>query len=242
MPPILRYVLWIMTAVLAIVVFGVVTPFAFLAAAHIRPNDWAKFSNEGQAYGGIASVIGMLAIIGVVASLILQARKSAANRLQIDRAFHADLLYKAFEDPELLECWGIAQKDAPKMKKVAYVNLIVSYWAAMVEIGRMNDSEVRASAADIFAGMPARDLWRIARSGWMEFNSGDFNRKFYAIMDEEYWRAMGSGPVSRWPERKTSVSEIPDERSMIRGLAVGAACGAAIAGATAAILRHSRLP
>jgi hypothetical protein len=112
----------------------------------------------------------------------------------------------------------------------------------MVELSKMNDNEVRASAADIFAGMPARDLWRMARSGWMEYHSGDVTRKFFEIMDEEYRRAVDSGPVTRWPERRALVPEMTDDRSMIRGLAVGAACGATIAGATAAILRHSRLP
>lgn len=84
---------------MAISAFGVVTPYIFLIVSHMHPRDWVQFSNEGQAYGGIASVIGMLAIVGVVASLILQARESAANRVQMERTFHTDLICRAFEDP-----------------------------------------------------------------------------------------------------------------------------------------------
>jgi hypothetical protein len=229
-----------MTALLGITAFGAATPYLFLLVGRIHPNDWGQFSNEGQAYGGIASVIGMVAIVGVVVSLILQVRESAANRVQLNRTFHSELLYKALEDPELLECWGIQQGDATKLKKVSYTNLIVSYWHAMFEIGRMTNDDLHTSAAEIFAGMPARDYWPTARSRWVQFQPGDANGKFVAIMEEEYQRAMGGEPATRWPERNELAPKTSTGRSTINGLAVGAACGAAIAGATAAILRRRR--
>ena len=118
--PIFRYSLWITTAILAAVAFGVATPYAFLLVGRIHPNDWGQFSNEGQAYGGIAAVIGMLAIAGVVASLILQSRESAANRVLANRTFQADLVFKALEEPELIECWGrhpMPGKDVTKLRQ-----------------------------------------------------------------------------------------------------------------------------
>jgi hypothetical protein len=231
---------------LIVFAFCVATPYAFLLVGRIRPSDWAKFSNEGQAYGGLAAVIGMLAIAGVVASLMLQVRESAANRVQAERTFHADLVYKALEEPELIECWGrdpMPGKDLASLRRHCFVNLIISHYYAMFEIGRWSDETVHRLAADIFTGMPARDHWAITREEWTGYPSGSLiNRKFVAIMDEEYRRAIASGPVTVRPKRRASAPKASGERSMISGLAVGAVCGAFIAAATAAILSHSRLP
>jgi hypothetical protein len=238
--PILRYTIWSLVAVLAIGAFGSVTPYVFLLVGRIHPNDWGQFSNEGQAYGGVASVIGMIAIVGVVASLILQVRESAANRVQLNRTFHSELVYKSLEDPDLLECWGIQNGDIAKLKKAGYINLIVSYWHAMFEIGRMTDDDLRASAAEIFAAMPARDYWPTARPRWVQFQPGNTNRRFIAIIDDEYRRAADRGSVSDQPEHQTLARRIDGERPMINGLAIGTACGAAITGAVAVILHRSR--
>lgn len=236
---IVRYIVWSATALLAVAAFVVATPYVFVVVGRIHPRDWAQFSNEGQAYGGVAAVIGMLAIVGVVASLILQVRESTASQVQMERTFHADLLNRAFDDPELVECWGIPYGDTTELKQVGYVNMIVSHWFAMFEIGRKKEADLYRLAADIFSGMPARDYWLGARSTWLEPPTHK-NHRFVAIMDEEYDRAIARGPVARWPSRKAPTSSGDGERTMISGLAIGSLCGAAIAAAAAAIL-HSRL-
>jgi hypothetical protein len=96
------------TALLATAFFLIGTPFLLLAIGHIRHNDWTQFSNEGQTYGGIAAIFGMLALVGVAISLVLQSRDAAANRELAQRTVHADLLSRAFDDPGLLACWGLS--------------------------------------------------------------------------------------------------------------------------------------
>lgn len=237
---ILRYIVWAVTVLLTIAAFGVATPYVFLAVGHILPHEWAQFSNEGQAYGGIAAVIGMLAIVGVVASLILQTRESAANRVQMERLFHSDLLKMTFEDPDLIECWGDVPSGSTEAKKVAYVNLIFSYFFALFEIGRTTEVDLRREAAEIFTGSPARIYWPNARASWEEFAGSRASRRFVAIMDEEYRRAVASTPTTRRSEDKPRARKAFERQSRIADLAVGTACGATIAGATAAILRYSR--
>jgi hypothetical protein len=96
----LRRVLLVITALIVAVGFVVGTPFALLAISYIHRGDWLQFSNEGQAYGGIAAVFGMLALVGVAASLVLQSRESVANREVAQRTIHSDLMSKAgpFQD------------------------------------------------------------------------------------------------------------------------------------------------
>jgi hypothetical protein len=238
--PIRRYIFWTVTALLATAGFGIATPYVLLAVGHIRPGDWAQFSNEGQAYGGIAAVIGMLAIVGVVASLVLQVRESAANRVQMERTFHADLVNRAIDDPDLVECWGVPYGDLTKIKQVGYVNLILSNWFAMFEVGRNTEAELHELAAAIFMGMPGRDYWPSARSSWMEARSNK-ERRFGVIMDEEYERAVASEPPLKWPVRKTQRSKSISEQSMIGGLALGTMLGAVIAGTVVTILQR-KLP
>src|SRR5215472_5806684 len=96
-----RYLFLAGIALLATASFIIGTPFVLLAIGHIHPSDWLQFSNEGQAYGGIAAVFGMLALVGVVTSLVLQSRESAANRESAQRSIHKDLIFRALDDPEL---------------------------------------------------------------------------------------------------------------------------------------------
>lgn len=244
---ILRYVLWALTALAALATFVVVTPYVFLAAGHIQPYSWTELGNEGQAYGGIAEIFGMLAIVGVVASLVMQARESAANRAQMHRSFQADLLYKALDDPELLECWGApldrwrnSRGDTRKPKQATYVNLIFSFWYAMFQIGSFTASDVHSSARDVFAGAPAREYWPNSRPYWLEVEYGGVSREFIEIVDDAYRHASAAGPATSWPESKAPASSGPSEQSMIGGLAVGTICGATITGAAMALLRLGR--
>jgi len=233
---VVRYFIWTAAALLAAGAFTVATPYVFLAVGRIRSGDWVQFSNEGQAYGGVAAVIGMLAIVGVVASLILQARESTATHVQMERTFHADLLNRAFDDPELIECWGEAHGETVRLKQLGYVNMIVSHWFAMFEIGRMGEPELHRVAAEIFSGMPARDYWPGARSTWLEPPSRR-NLSFVAVMDEEYDQAVARGPVDRWPRRRAPRLDVSGPQAIIGSLAVGSFCGAALAGAAVTIFR-----
>lgn len=237
--PILRSVLWTLVALAAMTSFIAAAPYVFLAIGHIQSHDWTQFSDEGQAYGGIASVFGMLAIAGVAVSLIMQSRESAANRAQIERTFHADLMYKALDDPELLECWGAPHGERRKLKQNTYVNLIFSFWHAMFEIGRMPEHDVRSSARDAFAGMPAREYWQNSRLAWTEMAS-DGVSQFIEIVDDAFQEAQATGPASRWPEHDAQTRSTTGDRSPLRGLAVAAICGAAAVCVTTVILHHDR--
>ena len=100
-----RKLLLVIVALIAAGGFIVGTPFALLAIGYMHRGDWIQFSNEGQAYGGIAAVFGTLALVGVAVSLVLQSRESAANREVAQRTIHSDLMSKALDDPVLRACW-----------------------------------------------------------------------------------------------------------------------------------------
>jgi hypothetical protein len=231
----MRIVQWSSIAIatlLMVAAFLFGTPFVLLAIAHIRPKDWAQLSNEGQAYGGIAAAFGMLALIGVVASLILQSRESAANREFFQRTIHNDLMSRTLDDEALRSCWGPAMyKNDEQERQHIYTNLIFSFWHAMFEVGKLDEHDLRDAAERIFDSAPGRRYWSISGPHRIRFHSSSRRDvRFNQILEQEYMKALARKPALGPSEAASrSPRRIPAKhRSMIRTLIFGAATGALI--------------
>jgi Family of unknown function (DUF6082) len=227
-----RWPLIVATALIIAAAFLFGTPFVLLAISHIRPKDWAQFSNEGQAYGGIAAAFGMLALIGVVASLVLQSRESAANRAAFQRSIHNDLMSKALDDEALRACWGRTHfKDSEQERQHIYTNLIFSFWHSMFEIGKLTDHDLRDVTSRIFNGAPGRRYWSISGPHMIRFHSSSRrDARFVEIVEQEYRKALGR---ERSLGSERAALERPrrgpaDHRSTIRALILGTATGALV--------------
>jgi hypothetical protein len=235
---IFRYALWVVTALLATVAFAVATPYLLIAVSHIRPTDWGQFSNEGQAYGGIAAVIGMLAIVGVAASLFLQTRDAAVNRAQADRASYENIVQLSLDDPDLLACWGPSDRNPKEYKQQMYTNMIVSYWNFMFRLGNIGEPELRSVASDMFAGVPGRKYWQIAGPLRKAILPSDPDQKFVTILNEAYQKTVADGLPVEWPGHVRGESRLHRYRTVIYGATLGVVCGTVI-GATFTSGRHS---
>jgi hypothetical protein len=116
---------------------------------------------------------------------------------------HSGLLKLALDDPVYLQCWGrvVGQEDSIE-KLFIYVNLIVSYWEAKWDLGGMDSKHARRMATSFFASEIPRAYWeKYGRKRRADFG-GNKRRKFYDVLDDEYRKAIASGP----PERALSVS------------------------------------
>ena len=58
----------------------VLAPFAMALIARAHQN-WVLLGNIGQAYGGVSALISAIALVGVVGSLLIQARQHSLDRL-----------------------------------------------------------------------------------------------------------------------------------------------------------------
>jgi len=232
------------SALLATAAFIVGTPFLLLAISHLQHNDWTQFSNEGQSYGGIAAIFGMLALVGVAASLILQSRQTTASRELTQRTIHADLLSRALNDPELLACWGPSlHGDDIFDRQHFYTNLIVAFWRSMFEIGKVTEDELHALSAQMFAGAPGQRYWTIAgpyqRS---HYCVTERDRKFIEILDEEHATATVGEPVAESSKHQPLLPTSTGGRSTIGALIFGLAGGALLSRAVAAARRRYNRP
>lgn len=235
-----RYLLFAAVVLLAAVAFIVVTPFALLAIGKLRPADWAEFSNEGQAYGGIASVFGILALAGVAVSIVLQSRESALSRTQALREAHSELFFKALDDPDLLSCWGpYLQGNFRSERQQVYTNLIVSFWYAMFEIENITDGQMSHLASEFFKAAPGRQYWAIAGPLRRRLPNSSRELKFVQIIDEEYRKAL-SAPTVDPPENESLSSRQSKGRATIGALGIGLVSGVILSGGLNIIQRKLR--
>jgi hypothetical protein len=136
----------------------------------------------------------VFALAGVAASLVLQAPESKANREQVSRLIHTDLLKMAMDDPAYLECWGpYSYATEPVAQRQAmYVNL--SYWESRYERGQLAEIYLRVGAAHMFQAPPGRQFWADTRTLRADMSKSRKARRFHQILDEEYLKAVTPGP------------------------------------------------
>ena len=182
-----------------------VSPLA-LWLFHGATTQWERLSFIGQTYGAASAVISVLALVGVVLTLVYQARETKRAREDTRRQAVSDLLKMAMDDPELDECWGpVPEPDDPKTRKQQlYTNMIVSAWAMSFEMGTMPESRLRYAANEMFRGQVGQEYWRNARDGRIATPANRRERRFHQILDEEYQKAITS---SNAPQRRVPDGE-----------------------------------
>src|SRR5919198_2533451 len=128
-------------------------------------SEWERLGFIGQTYSAASAVLSVLAVIGVVVTLRLQARETKLSREEARRQAIAELLKMAMDDPDLSECWGpTGLSDPPKVQRQQiYTNLIVSEWRQSFESGALLERRLRRIASEMFHGEPGRSYWRAAR-------------------------------------------------------------------------------
>ncbi|MFF7977300.1 DUF6082 family protein [Streptomyces sp. NPDC007905] len=178
--------------IISLPAFLLLAPFALLAISHVGPHSWQKLNDVAGTYGGLATVFSMLALAGVVVSLVLQAHDTAINRVMTHRSMHSELLSKALDDPALRACWGPLTGNDDQDRQHIYTNLIFSFWRSMFEIGMIQDEELHALCAQVFIAEPARGYWARVSEHHREHHESDRDKRFTRILDEEYERARAS--------------------------------------------------
>jgi hypothetical protein len=80
----------VLLAAVVTLVAVLLTPLGLQWIGHRPGHDWPLLGNVGQAYGAASAILAALALVGVVASLVLQAREAKVSREQALRALHTE--------------------------------------------------------------------------------------------------------------------------------------------------------
>lgn len=201
--------------------------------------EWERLSFIGQTYGAASAILSVLALIGVVVTLRLQANETKLGREEARRAAIGELLKMAMEDPDLDERWGPvpSDEDAKSRRQLMYVNMILSEWQMSFETRALGEARLRAISREMFDGPIGRKFWRTARDVRISTSETKAARRFHEILDEEYQRALSSRAIA-----KASGDARPGRRDGVRWTRRILAVIAAVGGAAAAVevIRRSR--
>jgi hypothetical protein len=179
----------VVVAALAAIGLVVLSPLGLGVLDEAGDRDWRRLSEIGQTYGAVTALLSVLALGGVVGSLVLQSRASRLDRELAHRTIHVELMKMAIDDPTLLRIWGRWGTETPENQRYyAYINLFVSFWEMAYDARIRTSEELAASADGLFASELGRSFWkdrgasRVAASRRM--------RELHALLDERWQRAV----------------------------------------------------
>jgi len=223
---------FISAILMAIVGLVILSPLALAGIAHFR-GDWGQLSNIGQTYGAISAILSALALGGILASLLYQARDSRIAHEQLARTFQFELIKLELEDPSLMVAmgapWGTdIPSDSASLREFLYVQMWVSYWAGSYVTGEMPASVVRSLAShELFKGRAARAYWAAVGQRQVTNSKGRRNN-FFRLLDDEYKKIISSGVQVVVPIRDDADSAPLIKASIINAKPLERACIVAI--------------
>jgi Family of unknown function (DUF6082) len=198
--------------------------------------DWPLLGNVGQAYGGMSALISGIALLGVVASLVIQRRQHYLDANAFIRQRQSELFGLIREDPHLY--WPLLGADIDDPDAVRRHTFRVewfTYLLAGFESGYYSEDELRHEAFPaLFRRERNRNYWERASGHWRMQIKTRGAQSFVRIADEELAVASATGPGLEDPMRRN------DRRDGLAATAVillGVAGVGALAGAYAASRR-----
>ncbi|HYN97773.1 MAG TPA: DUF6082 family protein [Pilimelia sp.] len=166
--------------------------------------DWRAAGQLGQMFSAVVSAA---ALLGVVASLRLQARQTKLAQLEAVRNIRTQLLQFAVLSPRFLTAWGfdLGRGDSVAQYQ-AYVSLVFSYLKMAFVIGMLSELELTGSSRAAFANAGVVDFWRGARTIYLNDSSSPRSRQFADIVERAFAAAVTEGGAVR---RKVLKSPAP---------------------------------
>lgn len=222
----------LISVAVTVLVLVALSPLALRQLGFIRGVHWSQLSNIGQTYGAASALLTGLALIGVVGSMVFQVRAIKVSREQAMREQHAHLVEMALTDPIYQRAWGglyDAYGSTDRYRQHGYINLIVSFWQNNYVLGGSSDQVLRGVAASMFRGEAGRDFWADTSDMRLQSAEGGRNKRFCQIMEEEYQKAISTGPPAIEAEEPSSKPAIDHHNTLHnpmikKGLTL--ACGA----------------
>jgi hypothetical protein len=137
----------------------------------------------------IATIISSFALIGVVVGLLLQNRQLRASHTQVVREMHLELVKMTIENPELATSVykGSSAKD---FAAHTLINFQATLWLTAYTLKDVSKASLAQQVASLFEGEQARIWWGYARKYYEMDLSSKRGRDFFAIMDNEFNKAL----------------------------------------------------
>ena len=207
-----------------------ISPIALVFIDALWRNDWHHLADIGQTYGVVSAIFSALAVVGVAASLIYQARSHRLVQVQTVRGTQRELLSRVMDNPKI---YGPAlgfeplKQDGTLLEQRLMVTAWVGYLYSAYDSGAVAEEDLRNDAlAALFSGTIGRKWWERGSRAWTE-SKDPKERKFARILDDIYTKSAITNLAIRetptFPRReKTSDSSLA---YIMLAAAVGAVVG-----------------
>jgi len=187
-----------------------VSPFLLLLLPVQNGADWWQLRQVSQTYGATTAIVSALALCGVSVSLFIQARQFKAGRFENARSYQLDLTRIAMDEPMIFApCIGM-RVDPPgiEARQFYYCASWLRYGLMGYESGVVGEQMLREDVCgSVFRSEIGRDYWRRTSAYWGQ-SKPSYNRRtreFKRIADEEYQKAIASGPAPiTWEDLRAS--------------------------------------
>jgi hypothetical protein len=136
----------------------------------------------------LSTLISSIALVGVVISLLLQARQLRVNQVQAARASQIELIKFALSNPEIsMEVEGA--EDSETFIRNVVRNWYFTHLSLGYEVGNVPRSRLQSIASLLFADESTRRWWAETRQGYNEGASSRRDKEFFTIIDGEYQKS-----------------------------------------------------
>jgi hypothetical protein len=210
-------------AALAVVL---ISPLALEAVAVIFNLNWVKLSNIGQAYGAISALIAGFALVGVAASVFLQARETRYNRRDGDRVRHFELMRMAVEDSFYRQVFALPEMSEEEASLTGYINLLFYHWSIVWEFGDIPERTLRSILSDVLFSDAGRAYWKRCRDGWMETAWTKRQIEFCRIADVVYQESISLNRAAAEVAVRAPRQHLLNPKGVLSAFTVGAIFGA----------------
>jgi uncharacterized protein DUF6082 len=192
---------------------------AALLARRGAAADWSKWSDVGQTFGALSSIISGLALVAVVVTARTQFRELSSNHSELRRTaqanhglLHLELLKLAIENPDLARVWPSLVPNLPAdiERQYFYANIIYQFHWTSLRSGDHTDEEVMASFRYLFTSQLMRDYWRAAEYARTSLSPGSDEYAFAERVDQicrEYEAVVASAAAPSTERTVTPLRE-----------------------------------
>ncbi|MEU9876722.1 DUF6082 family protein [Streptomyces phaeochromogenes] len=179
---------------------GLIAWFPFILRATAPPGvDWNGLSQIGQTYGAVSVLFSAAAFLGVIISILHQAKQTQTMHEEIRSSIHKELILRALDDESLMYCWDppIAPSTVTEARQTMFCNLIYRLWLTEYVVGRANLEATQITLEIHFNGEVARRHWGMNGHLWIKWAMANARRReqeFFSLTQQVYEKAVATGP------------------------------------------------
>jgi hypothetical protein len=176
---------WLGTSLIVAVTLGSGVGMAATLGRRGSPEDWSRWSDVGQAFGVLSSVVAVLTLVVVVVTTRMQNRELQRSFTVGLSQLHAEILKMSIEDEELAEVWPAFHPNLSpsRNRQYLYANIIYQFHWTSLKLKNASKEEVEGSMRYLFTSPTMRGYWAAAQHIRSSLQPGSAEHSFAALLD-----------------------------------------------------------